>query len=383
MSLQSLSISNFKCFSSIELELRPLTVFTGINAGGKSSSIQPLLLMSQALRRGPSFKSLALNGARVKLGEARDIINWETDDSFIKIGFEGFSEKIDWQFSYQKSPDRRGMMLNGLNWESEKKNNNSLRQIWPYNADKSELLKTIRDAIYISASRKTNLDNFPLPSEAILPKSDVGIYGEYAPYWHSELADEEVDSERRYPDDERDTVRAQLDNWLSELFPGASANSIRHNESSSAILQFRLGRAGSWSRPENVGYGLSYIFPILVSLLTAKKGSVILIDSPEAHLHPRAQSLMGKMLSRFANAGLQIFVETHSDHLLSGIRLATKDKLIDHEKVQLYFFGPKSSEGAHGVVAPSLDINGQIDNWPKGFFDQSELDLMNLAGWSE
>ena len=105
-----------------------------------------------------------------------------------------------------------------------------------------------------------------------------------------------------------------------------------------------------------------------------------MIDSPEAHLHPSAQSQMGRLLARFAAAGVQILVETHSDHLLNGARLAVKERVLPHTALQIHFFTGATKEG-HGVVSPTLDSNGRIDEWPDGFFDQSEKDLSRLTDW--
>jgi predicted ATPase len=141
-----------------------------------------------------------------------------------------------------------------------------------------------------------------------------------------------------------------------------------------------LSDVGEWRRPANVGFGLSYVFPILVALLVAQEEQIVVIDSPEAHLHPSAQSQMGQLLAHFAAAGVQILVETHSDHLLNGVRLAVKDKVLGHEGAQIHFF-TGATEESHGVISPSLDADGSVSEWPAGFFDQADKDLSRLTGW--
>jgi CRISPR-associated Cas5-like protein len=145
-------------------------------------------------------------------------------------------------------------------------------------------------------------------------------------------------------------------------------------------LQFRLSDTGEWRRPANVGYGQTYAFPILVALLAAEPGDIVVIDSPEAHLHPQAQSRIGRMLAIFAAAGIQLIVETHSDHVLNGIRLAVRDKVLPPTDLSLLFFAGSSLEG-HGVTNPRIDIEGRINEWPDGFFDQGDKDIAQLAGW--
>jgi CRISPR-associated Cas5-like protein len=145
-------------------------------------------------------------------------------------------------------------------------------------------------------------------------------------------------------------------------------------------LQFRLSEFGSWRRPSNIGYGLTYAFPILVALLGAIENQVIVIDSPESHLHPSAQSQMGRILASFAAAGVQTIVETHSDHLLNGVRLAVRDGILSSEDLRIHFFrGVSGAE--HGVTRPRIGAGGEIYEWPEGFFDQGEKDLSRLAGW--
>lgn len=75
---------------------------------------------------------------------------------------------------------------------------------------------------------------------------------------------------------------------------------------------------------QNVGFGISYVLPIVLALVKAKKGELIILENPEAHLHPRGQRKMGELIARAAQGGVQVIVETHSDHILNGIRFVCK-----------------------------------------------------------
>ena len=208
----------------------------------------------------------------------------------------------------------------------------------------------------------------------------MGFDGRFAPYWYDRFVDESVAEARHFPGASAETFRKQLDGWLGSLFPGAEANVQYSAALSQMNLQFRLSALGSWRRPSNIGYGLTYAFPILVALLAATENQVILIDSPESHLHPSAQSQMGRILASFSAAGVQIIVETHSDHLLNGVRLAVRDRIVAPEDLRIHFFGgPDGNE--HGVTRPRIGAGGEIYEWPEGFFDQGEKDLSRLAGW--
>jgi predicted ATPase len=149
-------------------------------------------------------------------------------------------------------------------------------------------------------------------------------------------------------------------------------------------LQFRSGPTDNWRRPGNIGYGLTYVFPILVSCLLAKKGQTIVIDSPEAHLHPLGQSKIGMFLATIAESGVQVLIETHSDHILNGVRIAAKQSFIQPENMLVHFFqGGRQSENAPPPIVTSLvSKEGSLSDWPEGFFDQAEKDLAELAGWN-
>ena len=92
-------------------------------------------------------------------------------------------------------------------------------------------------------------------------------------------------------------------------------------------VAYSLGHkvASSEYRPTNVGFGITYALPIVVSALSARPGSLLIVENPEAHLHPRGQVKMGELLCQASEAGIQVLIETHSDHVLNGIRLAVRD----------------------------------------------------------
>jgi predicted ATPase len=130
---------------------------------------------------------------------------------------------------------------------------------------------------------------------------------------------------------------------------------------------------------------LTQVLPIIVAVLTASKGDALLIENPEVHLHPAGQALMGAFLAHATRAGVQIILETHSDHVLNGIRRAVKSGIVTPEQVFLYFFNARYDLGEtkSQVVNPLLDRNGNVDFWPDGFFDQFDRDTNYFAGWGE
>lgn len=154
-------------------------------------------------------------------------------------------------------------------------------------------------------------------------------------------------------------------------------------------VRFGSGAAARQYKPQNVGFGISYILPVLVTLLSAKPGSILIIENPEAHLHPSGQSEMGKLIAETVARGVQVFVETHSDHVINGIRVAVKKGIVKPEDVNIAFFerGPHDVLQADGttrreiyseVTNIKVDANGSLSEWPKDFMDEWGIQQMKL-----
>jgi predicted ATPase len=123
---------------------------------------------------------------------------------------------------------------------------------------------------------------------------------------------------------------------------------------------------------------LTYSLPIFVSCLLCKPGGLILVENPEAHLHPKGQVAIGKFLAKVAACGIQVIVETHSDHILNGIRISVRNSVIKHENVSLHFFDREPGISHTVRTTPKLDSDGRLDHWPDGFFGEWEKGLAEL-----
>ena len=144
-------------------------------------------------------------------------------------------------------------------------------------------------------------------------------------------------------------------------------------------LQYYYGDSNPY-RSTNFGFGISYTLPIIVAILSSPPETLIIIENPEAHLHPKGQAKMGELLALAASCGMQIVVETHSDHVLNGIRLIVYREKVDPKKVKLHYFDSqkRGREFITEVISPQIDRNGRIDKWPEGFFDEWDNSLEAL-----
>ena len=138
-------------------------------------------------------------------------------------------------------------------------------------------------------------------------------------------------------------------------------------------------RTGTF-RSTGVGFGISYTLPVVLALLSVNPDALILLENPEAHLHPQGQFMMGTLIAQAAASGIQVIVETHSDHILNGIRVAVHDNLIQPEKTKVYYMSRSSEAGGMyaSVEEPHIYPDGSMDKWPEGFFDEWEKSLEKL-----
>ena len=117
-----------------------------------------------------------------------------------------------------------------------------------------------------------------------------------------------------------------------------------------------------------------------MALLASQQDALVLLENPEAHLHPRGQFQLGELMARAASCGIQVVVESHSDHVLNGIRIAVRQGILAPKQVRLYYLErkPEIDQISSQVISPCIDKNGRMDQWPDGFFDEWEKSLEML-----
>ena len=366
--LERIYIENLKCFKKQFINFEKLTLLTGFNASGKSTTIQSLLLANQMTRHHQESPFIPLNGPIVKLGSVADVLNEDAKTREIKLIFEGSSDKISYNLD-----------------ASERQKTFLKRHGIPTQASGTSALNNqIGNIIYLGALRHGVDDAFPTPENPDPIHADVGNHGQFAPWWLAEYSDEDVMPSRLHTNERAPTLRRQVNAWLSDIFPKCEVNAVKIPSTSLVKFELRTKNTEGWRRPANIGYGLSYAFPIVLASLLAKEGQILIIDSPEAHLHPQGQSKIGEFLARIASTGPQIVLETHSDHVVNGVRLAASKGNIGHEDIAIHFFKQElvSGENKTIITTPEVNADGTLSEWPTGFFDQSEIDMSTLAGWN-
>jgi predicted ATPase len=358
--IEELSLRDLKCFASARLPFRPLTVLTGINGTGKSTVVQALLLARQASML-PDSSVVELNGPYLlALGEAIDVLRHDAEGTTIGIDLWVAGQSYRFTFAV---PDDRALNL-------------AIR-------DRPDTVPAVLTGqgtafTYLNAERLGPRDQLDVTAEDIAHLG-VGVRGQYTAQALALRETAEVREPLRHPRTHEHgvtTLRTQVEMWASDIIRPIRINAQWPAGINASLIRFQEpGRLGEPVRPTNMGFGFSFALPIVVAGLLAPAGGLLVVENPEAHLHPAGQSRLGRFLARVAGSGTQVVVETHSDHVINGIRLASvEDRTLPTESAVIHFF---DGDGSSALI--ELTRRGGLSQWPAGFFDQIETDLGGIA----
>ncbi|WP_102981515.1 AAA family ATPase [Chryseobacterium scophthalmum] len=331
--INSLTLQAFKSFFYRELDLENLTILTGLNSSGKSSIIQSLLILEKAFK---NEKSLLLDGH----GTESDLKNKNSKDD-IELKIEINSKEYSIEF-----PDSTKTFEPGL-----------FPKLW-----------------YISANRFGPQLSIPISNDKEL-KNMIGRNGENVLQcirYYDSVNPAPLNESIKHPDATSFTILENVRTWLKVISPNVSFNYEVLDISDTSYATYDGHRA------TNVGFGLSYILPVITTLLvsTLEKNNLVIIENPEAHLHPKGQTELAKLICMCAKLGTQVIVETHSDHIFTGVRLFTKEN--DFSDNTLIHWLELNENRNTEVTTIFIDKDGRVNDWPKGFFDQFELNHSKL-----
>jgi predicted ATPase len=324
--INEIHLDGFKSFYDEYIQLKGLTLLTGLNSSGKSSIIQAIAMAEKSRSSNGNF---LLEGH----GSANELINQSKKEFNIEISADSY------------------------------------RVYMSSNKMESKLDGEMTDNIFsLEAGRFGGQNSIVIYND----NNEIGIKGENVLKCIDKCSNEIIPLALQHKDTEGTTLWYNLKAWLGIISPRVSFDYKIQEFTDSSYSIFDSHRT------TNVGFGLSYTLPVIALLLRASvlKNSIVLLENPEAHLHPKGQTEMGRLIACAVDAGVQVIVETHSDHLFDGIRLYTKEKGDFADKFIGYWIERDENSFVYSI---RINNNGKLlEKGPDGFFDQFEINALQL-----
>lgn len=372
--IKQIKVDNFKCFKNeISFDLSKVNLFVGYNGRGKSTVLQSLLLLSQSVCHYGDLKTLEVNGDYVHLGLFEDLAN-------VNNGLKS-SVRFSFLTDQKEGSDIR------LGYE-EKKDSERLGQICELKVDGYDYI--VKSVTSLDLSEKGTievsliLDRYPNGANVVFQHCNFVSAERQGPV----LFEEKRDLSANNPIGKKGEnllnfiskhkgLRKEIDQWVDYIMNGGGVDLVGDNKDSSVLsLKFTINEDHKPSsfKAVNCGFGYSYVLSIVVNALTMETGTLI-IENPEAHLHPQAQLRLTELIARISNKNIQVFIETHSEHIVNGFRIMAlrQDFELCYEDLSIYFF-----DKDYSVVHLNVEPNGRIKDWPAGFFDQFEWEMTEI-----
>lgn len=371
--ISKFKINGFKCFNGEEFELNDITILCGNNGAGKSSVIQALLLIRQAIENNSFIQ-----------GEHYNLEHWNNSQVFLNENFElalGIADEI----YNEKATNNIEITLDSHLFKIPlPEGNNSLDSIiiqHNFLSEPSPPFLSHKEFYYLNAERigprynsETHHSNFV----------HCGHKGELTAQVYLRRGFYKVQKEKIYNQTQKDNFQIQVDEWLNYICSGTSVK-VEPTGRLSSQIRLRNNKIGHTVTATNIGFGISYLLPIIINGLIAEKGRIFIVENPEAHLHPKAQSNLGFFLGQLSTAGVKIIIETHSEHIINGIRRAclSGNIQLNHEAINIYFFEGFKEDLSVDYHLIKILNNGDLSDFPIDFFDQTRQDLFEILKLSQ
>lgn len=420
--LQKLTICGYKSITKpTTIAFGGLTVLAGVNSGGKSSLIQPLLLLKQTIEATHDPGPLKIDGPNVRFSELDQFFSKDKKKALALLLF-------DLEFAAQKegftfSADKRVLKLENNRIEA----NGSTLLLSADSSTAAEIFKVM--PVFVQQIFKNEKIDF-INKQICLERSRFN----FAPRLLSENMTDKLD-----PYESRLIVAALEDfadklsvKWVRNLihvpglrgvpargypvsgvgdsFPGRfddyTASVIKRWQDDgdarvsavgaalealgltwkvsaenidAATVDIKIGRLPKSARGSakdlvsiaDVGFGVSQVMPVIVALFAARPGQAVYIEQPEIHLHPRAQMALAGLLVGAANREVQVIVETHSALLLTSLQTLIAQQKIDAADVKLHWVS-RDASGSSEVKTAELDADGAYGDWPVDFDETAD-----------
>jgi predicted ATPase len=397
-----ITVKGFKSLAEeCSIEIRPLTILAGANSSGKSSIMQPLLLMKQTLESPYNSGALNLNGENIKFTSVSQLLSKYSgnieqncfsviislvNDYTCKLKFQNTSDKglKNIESIYQKLKEPPTIL-------TPKMTSVEILQAIPKQISDSlnstmsffEITEFFCFLIGIdSLSRFPVFTPLPNFSHEIVSTIHVkGIRGNLERTYRLFMIN---NNQSHYP--------GAFENYTGSLITFWSKNdeckiaSLKKNLSYLKLaekldvakiddtqIELKVNRAESSDDMVNiadVGSGVSQVLPVLVALVAAEPGQLVYLEEPEIHLHPRAQADLGEIIVEAANRGVRVVLETHSDLLLRRIQSLVAEDKISPDKAILHWFS-RDNNGFTKITSSGLTNTGgyKQSDFPLDFSD--------------
>lgn len=365
--IKKVRIQALKSIKNLTVDCSKLNLFVGTNSSGKSTFLQAILL---AVQNGTD--KIGLNGKLLSLGEYREVRNYYMNNQTIKI--ELWDDKYEKPFFLEFVENKENETYNINSSEDEQNQSDSMP---PLNIGVG--------VHYLSCHRIGVSDIY---KKNMLDENDFGIDGEYALAYLLKNEIRPIDSRISIKNESlTDSFVDQVNYWLDYIvgmklsindLKKTNYLQVKYNNNPANISSEAL-----YARPVNVGSGVSYLVSIIVSCLASEEGDIIIIENPEIHLHPKAQSRIGEFLYYISKSNRQLFIETHSDHIFNNIRVGIANNSMNPNDIRVNFFVLNNYEtlcnpikfGQYGKI---IGTNENLDL--EDLFDQFEIDMDKMIG---
>lgn len=407
-----ISVEGYKSISEKqELDFDGLTILSGANSSGKSSFMQPFLILKQTLENHYDSGYLILNGENAKLTDSTQIISkvkvsdkkftlslsQPNNSSSISYKYkrgtglvpfiatmknEKFLDEVEIRFGMTHSEISKIIPPKEFSFFEKLSEGKKIKPKWKTIRDKCflafELSFPNKEVSFLKAGidPTRNLERFvtnlihvpglrgyPERRYKVALSRDV-FPGSFEKYVASILLDWSVSKKEH----------KNLKTLIAQLNELNLANNIKAEKIDDTSIEIKISRTKNSSPSDcvsvaDVGFGVTQTLPVLVALLSAKKGQPVYIEQPELHLHPKAQFKLSTMIVEAVERGVKVIIETHSSILIRGFQIAVLKKKIEPQKISLNWFSQDADTGATSVESCKLDEFGAFGDWPEDFED--------------
>ncbi len=370
--IDELRIQNLKSHKDSKINLSNLTVLCGANGVGKSSVIQSLLLLRQTHIKNRLDKILDLNDPLCFIGKSKDALYQFSDtEAGNEIIFTINSDKKEYCWKFVGDKEKSYLS----------RTNNTIDSV-----GYEKLSLFTNDFQFLSAARTSQsyeTDDYAVEEQNQLSKRE-GKGELTAHFLHKFQKSLKVLDELKHSSEEDEFLLSQTSAWEREISKGVNVSPIQIGDNYEIRYSFNsLSGPTDFFTKSNVGFGLSYTLPIIVGILSAKPNALLIIENPEAHVHPYGQSKLAELICLAAAKGVQVIVETHSDHIINGILIQCKNKEIGGkgilaDEVKIYHIDRDQDHQFSIATEVGIEPGGRLKNRPQGFFDQIGNDIRKL-----